>query len=453
MPFNVAIIGRPNVGKSTLFNRLIGYSKAIVMDQPGVTRDRNEAAVQVDPKIHHTKDTENLVKNFTLVDTGGIQDASFGNLEEQVVFQSRTAISEADIVLALFDGHEGVLPADKFIMDLLRKSKKPFLVVVNKIDNDKRGLLTAEFYRLGIEKLYLISAAHGIGINDLMTELVLQLNALNADVTGESLAANPSILRIAICGRPNVGKSSLINALLNNDRLLVSDIPGTTRDAIDIHFTMGGRDICLIDTAGLRRKSKIDQRLEKHSVTQSIGSIDRADVVAIVLDATEFMTDQDLRIANYAVDQRRGIYFVVNKWDLVAKSGISEKDYQNTLYRFAKTLDFSPLVFTSAVANTGISDIIETALKIDEARKHRVSTAVFNQFIQATMSQTPPPALGHQLLSIKYATQSNANPPIFTLFAKNGVTLPQSYKRFLTSQIRKQFGFVGVPLTLKMNEA
>ncbi len=453
MPLNVAIIGRPNVGKSTLFNRLIGYSKAIVMDQPGVTRDRNAAEVFLDPKIYQKEGMENNVKSFTLVDTGGIDDAKLSSIEEQVVFQSRLAIAESDIVLAIFDGFEGILPADEFVMDLLRKAKKPYLVVINKVDNDKRRLLSPEFYRLGFENLHLVSAAHGIGMDDLMAELSSQLNGLDATTLHKADAADDAILRIAIVGRPNVGKSSLINALLKSQRLLVSDIPGTTRDAIDIELTVGDRIICLIDTAGLRRKSKIDQTLEKHSVTRSIGSIDRANIVAIVLDANEFMTDQDLRIANYAVDKRRGIFFIVNKWDLIAKTSVGEINYQDTLYRFAKTLDFSPLVFTSAKDFTGISNIIDTALKIDQARKHRISTAAFNQFIQEVMAQTPPPSLGHQTMAIKYATQSNSNPPIFTFFAKNQVALPISYKRFLVGQIRKKFGFVGVPLTLKMSGA
>jgi GTP-binding protein len=439
---NVAIIGRPNVGKSTLFNRLIGYSKAIVADQPGVTRDRIYAEVVLDLTQSRQR--------FSLIDTGGIGNAVGASIAEQVAFQSKVAIHESDLILAIFDAGDGLLPDDQAVIDLLRKAQKPFLVVINKVDNEKRRLLASEFYRLGVDQLIMVSAAHGLGMDDLRHALCSQLNQIQPAIEGEPQAEEDPLLRVAIAGRPNVGKSSLINALLNDNRLLVSEIPGTTRDAIDIELTAGNRRLLLIDTAGLRRKSKIDDDLEKHTVSHSLRSIDRAHVVAIVLTATEFMTDQDLRIANYALEQKRGLFFIINKWDLLPPSAASEKEYQKTLFRFAKTLDFMPLVFTSAKTHLGIEEIVDMAFRISESRKFRVTTSVLNQFIHSIVETTPPPSSGHKMLSIKYATQTGVSPPIFTLFAKGGVHLPSSYKRYLIAQIRKKCGFAGVPVTISM---
>jgi GTP-binding protein len=427
----LAIVGRPNVGKSTLFNRLAEKKKAIVINEPGATRDRNYADGSWDDRP------------FVVIDTGGFEPASRDRLLIQMREQTTLAIEEADIILFLMDGKEGPIPSDADIVSLLRKSGKTVFYIVNKIDGQKHEPLVHEFYRLGAESLYPISAEHGLGIAELMDDVASFLPR-SQDITAD----NDERIRIAVIGRPNVGKSSLVNHILGYERTIVNPVPGTTRDAIDTPFEMNDRKYLLIDTAGIRRKSRISLRLEKYSVIEVIKSIQRCDVALMLIDAVEGVTDQDARIAGLAYERGALCVLVVNKWDLIDKDDSTMGGFVKKIKDDLKYLDFAPLIFVSA--KTGqrtakIFEIIETAYA---QYTQRIQTSVLNSRIHEIMAQKPPSRHLGKPNKLSYVTQTSVKPPTFVFFVREPKAIHFSYQRYLANQIREIFGFDQTPLRL-----
>ncbi|MFH1727444.1 MAG: ribosome biogenesis GTPase Der [Pseudomonadota bacterium] len=437
----VAIVGRPNVGKSTLFNRLVGYRKSIVDDIPGVTRDRIYGELNLD-KFADIHDSP----GFTVIDTGGLEENPDDDMENNIVDQARFAIEEADLILALFDVSQGLMPTDQHIYEILKKSGKDFFIVVNKVDNSEREIQASEFYSLGADEIFTISALHGVGIFELVQRVI---NKVDKSITHDT----DDSLKIAIVGRPNVGKSSIVNCIIGKERMVVSEMAGTTRDAIDTTITYHKQKLTLIDTAGIRRKSKINQRLERYSVIRAFKSIDRADIVCVVLDARDYLTDQDLRIAAYANDKLKGFFFVINKWDLVEKDSNTINHFRDMIHHEAKTLSFAPSLFISALENQRVFNILEYANKVYENAKLRISTGELNRFFNALFTKFPPPSMGHKPFMIKFSTQVSACPVVFKFFTKNPEKVPESYRRFMASKIRDEYGFSGVPLKLKFTSS
>ncbi|HHW44221.1 MAG TPA: ribosome biogenesis GTPase Der [Desulfotomaculum sp.] len=424
----VAIVGRPNVGKSTLFNRIVGGRVAIVEDQPGVTRDR----------LYQT--AEWAGRTFTLVDTGGLDLAEAGDIPGRVRRQVALAIDEADAVLFLVDGRTGLTPTDQEVAALLRRTRKPVLLVVNKIENFQRAGEWTEFYRLGLGEPIPVSAAQGMNTGDLLDRLVAVLPPAAED------EEEPDTLRIAVIGRPNVGKSSLVNALLGEERVIVSEIPGTTRDAIDTYFTLNGRRYLLVDTAGIRRKSRIDLPTEKYSVIRSFKAVDRCHVALVVLDAVEGVTDQDKRIAGYAHEQGKASVLVVNKWDLVEKDDRTAARFTEAIRRELAFMTYAPVVFISALTGRRLPRVMELVNLVAEQQCLRVNTADLNALIREAVMHNPPPANKNRRLKILYATQGGVKPPTFVLFVNDPELVHFSYLRYLENQLREAYGFEGTPI-------
>ena len=352
----IAIVGRPNVGKSTLFNRITGGKKAIVWDEPGVTRDRNYADVEWEESA------------FTLIDTGGFEPVSKDRIFIQMREQCQLAMEEADVILFLMDGKEGLTPSDKEITDILRKLNKPVFYIVNKIDGPKHEEKALEFYGLGVEPIYSISAEHGYGVNGLMDEAIKALPSLTEEKWDKD------ITKVAVVGRPNVGKSSLINRLLGYKRVLVDEAPGTTRDAIDTHFERDGRRYVLIDTAGIRRKSRISLKLEKYSIVEALRTIDRSDVALVLLDSREGVTDQDARIGGFIHEKGKGCILIVNKWDLVGKDSQTMVRYEEKVREDLKYLSYAPILFISALTGQRVRKILDVVDHVSEQTKKRIPT-------------------------------------------------------------------------------
>jgi GTPase len=430
----LAIVGRPNVGKSTLFNKLLGERKAIVDDSPGVTRDRNYG------------EAEWAGKRFHLVDTGGLDSDAEGNLDESVQKQSRLALAEADVVLVLLDGKEGLNPMDREAVDLLRKVDKPVFFAVNKIDSRQRGDNLYDFYSLGIDPLFSISAEHGLGIADLMDEIVQHFaEAVGSD--GEAEEEKPP-LRISVVGRPNVGKSTLINRLLGFERSVVDSMPGTTRDALDTPFKLLGEPCLLVDTAGIRRKARINDRLERFSVSHSLRSVDRGDLVVYILDGVEGVTDQDAQILSYACQRGKALLLAVNKWDVVAKNGADVESYREEVYHRLTFLDFVPVTFISASTGYGVRRMLETACSVLRAYGKKVSTSAMNQALQRIVGAHAAPLSQGKQVKFYYGTQTGTRPPTFTLFVNMPRAVPESYQRYLIHQFREHLAFEYVPIRL-----
>jgi GTP-binding protein len=423
----VAIVGRQNVGKSTLLNRLAGRRLAIVEDLPGTTRDRLKA------------DAEIYGREFTVVDTGGLEtrhDATFGS---EINRQIDLAINEADVILFVVDAGDGLLPLDTEVAALLRPVKKPVLLVVNKADNELLAQNAAEFYRLGLGDPIAVSAYHGRGINGLLDAIIAVLP--QTTTVGLKSEGAP---RLAIVGRPNVGKSALLNSLLGEERVVVSPIPGTTRDAIDTTLDFGGRHVILIDTAGIKKRGRIGTGIDRFSVDRSLKAIERSDIALLVLDATDAVTEQDLHIAGFVQQAYKGIVIVINKQDLV-------KDLnKNGLIRLVKgRLKFfshAPVVLTSAVTGEGVKGIVPQALNVFQERQKRIPTAELNSAVNQAVAQHMPPSRGGKLLKLIYATQAEVNPPTFVFFVNNAKLAHFSYQRFLENSLRRRFGFQGTPL-------
>jgi len=427
----IAIVGRPNVGKSTLFNRLARRRKAIVEDVPGVTRDRNYAEASWDDRP------------FILIDTGGFEPTAKERLPQQIREQAEVAIQEADLILFLMDGKEGLNPTDIEVATFLRKITKPIFYVVNKIDGERQEENVLDFYRLGVSNLHSISAEHGRGVGDLMEEV---LKALPPAFPQEEKAEER--IRVAIVGRPNVGKSSLLNKLIGRQRAVVDAAPGTTRDAIDTPFTKDGREYIFIDTAGIRRQSKITKRLEKYSVIKTLRSLERCDVALILLDGYEGLTDQDARIAEFAEESGRAVILVVNKWDLVEKDSSTLERYQERIRREVKTLDYVPILFISALTGQRVPKIFPAIQEVVPEHRKRISTANLNRWLRDAVESYPPPLYQNRPIKLYYISQVAIGPPTFILSTNEPKGVSEAYERYLQRRLRERYGFVGTPLRL-----
>ena len=426
----VAIVGRPNVGKSTLFNRIAGGKKAIVWDEPGVTRDRNYADVDWEARA------------FTLIDTGGFEPLSKDRLFIQMREQCQLAIEEADVILFTMDGKEGLAPSDKEIANVLRKLNKPVFYVVNKIDGPRHEERVVEFYALGVETIYSISAEHGYGVKGLMDEVIKVLPSLpdkkwDRDVT-----------KVAVVGRPNVGKSSLINRLLGYKRVLVDEAPGTTRDAIDTVLERDGRRYVVIDTAGIRRKSRISLRVEKYSIVEALRTIDRSDVALLLLDSREGVTDQDARIGGVIQEKGKGCILAVNKWDLVEKNSQTMVRYENEVRESLKYLPYAPLLFISALTGQRVSKVLDVIDRVSDQTQKRVSTSPLNKYFGKWVEEFPPPLYKGRRVKLNYITQVSTAPPTFVIYANIKEGIHFSYERYLLNRMRETFGFEGAPVRL-----
>jgi GTP-binding protein len=431
----LAIVGRPNVGKSTLFNKLIGERKAIVDDFPGVTRDRNYGEAMWGEQ------------KFRLIDTGGFDTNGRSHLDVSVQKQSRLALAEADVILFLLDGKSGLNPVDREAIDLLRKVGKPVFFAVNKIDSKRREDNLYEFYRLGLERLFAISAEHGLGFTELMDEIVRQFPGENtADEPAEEQESLP--FRIAVVGRPNVGKSTLINRLLGFERSVIDAIPGTTRDSLDTPFVLNGEPCVLVDTAGIRRKARVANRLEYFSVNRSLRSVERGDLVIHVLDALEGVTDQDAQILSYGHQHGKALLLAVNKWDLLGKAGRNVEEYRRQVYRSLRFLEFVPVVFISATSGFGIRKMLETGARVLKGYRRKVPTSAFNQTLQRVVKAHAAPLSHGRPVKFYYGTQTGTAPPTFTLFVNAPAAVPESYERYLVHQLRENLGLEFAPIRL-----
>jgi GTP-binding protein len=426
----VAIVGRPNVGKSTFFNRIARGKKAIVADEPGVTRDRNYADVDWEGKI------------FTLIDTGGFEPVSKDRIFIQMREQCQLAMDEADVILFVMDGKEGLTPSDREIADILRRQNKIVFHIVNKIDGPKHEEKVYEFYGLGVEGLYSISAEHRYGVDGLMEDVMKTLPSL-ADEKWDRDAA-----KVAVIGRPNVGKSSLINRLLGYKRVMVDEAPGTTRDAIDTFFERDGKKYILIDTAGIRRKSRISLRLEKFSIVEALRTIDQSDVALLLLDSKEGVTDQDAHIGGFIHEKGKGCILLVNKWDLVVKDSQTMVEYQKRVYGDLKYLSYAPILFISALKGQRVPKVLEMVDEVVEQTRKRISTSPLNKYFGEWVEHLPPPLYRNRNIKLNYITQVSTGPPTFVISTNYPEGIHFSYERYLINQMRERFGFEGVPIRL-----
>ena len=430
----VAIVGRPNVGKSTLFNRILGQRKAIVEDFPGVTRDRNYAEV--------TK----YDAPFILMDTGGFEPASEERLLVQMREQSQLAVEEADVILFVLDGREGLTPSDEEVAAMLRRVDKPVLFVVNKVDGPKQEETLAEFYALGLDELHPVSAEHGVGVGDLVDAVLAHLPPARA------AEAETDEVRLAVIGRPNVGKSSLVNRLLGYERVVANPMAGTTRDSVDTPFTYNQKRYVLIDTAGIRRKGKVSQKLEKFSVIQALKAMDRSHVVLVVIDAEEGVTDQDLTVAGYAYEKGRAVILVVNKWDTIEKDNKTLKQYTEKLRMSFKFLPFAPILFVSALTGQRVAKIMGEVEAVAAEFNRQVPTAALNRILEEAVRSHAPPVVQGTRLKFFYMTQTQVRPPTFVIFVNKSEGIHFSYERYLQNKIREAFGFEGVPIRLNFKD-
>ncbi len=426
----VAIVGRPNVGKSTLFNRISGGRKAIVWDEPGVTRDRNYSDVEWGEHA------------FTLIDTGGFEPVSKDPIFAQMREQCELAIDEADVILFIMDGKEGLAPSDREIADILRKLNKPVFFIVNKIDGPKHEERAFDFYGLGVEPIYSISAEHGYGLNDLMEAVTKTLPRMAEEKSDEEET------KVAVIGRPNVGKSSLINRLLGYKRVLVDEVPGTTRDAIDTHFKKDGRRYVLIDTAGIRRKSRISLRLEKYSIVEALRTIDRSDVALLLLDSKEGVTDQDARIGGFIHEKGKGCILIVNKWDLVDKDSQTMVHYEEEMRENLKYLSYAPILFISALTGQRVRKVLDVVDQVSEQTRKRIPTAQLNKYFGRWVEEFPPPLHRNRIVKMNYITQVSVSPPTFVIYTNIQGDVHFSYERYLMNKMREAFGFEGVSIRL-----
>lgn len=442
----VALVGRPNVGKSTLFNRLVGRRTAIVEDLPGTTRDR----------IYGDSDWNGV--GFIVIDTGGLEAPSelgaraqspgealatdSALFVEEVQDQARLAMEEADAIIFVVDGKEGLSAADMDIAEVLRMAKKPVFLAVNKAESQERQLNAVEFWNLGLSEPMPISAYHGDGTGDLLDEVVKVLPDYPAEDEEDDAVA------IAIVGRPNVGKSSLLNAFVGESRSIVSNVPGTTRDPIDTRIVYDKQPVVLIDTAGIRRRGRVERGIEKYSVLRSMRSIDRADVALLLIDAADGVTDQDAHIAGYVLDRMKGVVVVVNKWDVVEKDTYTMHEFTKQIRADLKFLDYVPVIYISALTKQRISTVLPTAMQVAAERKHRLSTSELNNLIRTAYENVPPPSKNGRPLRIYFATQAETEPPTFVLFVNDPDLVHFSYERYLENRIREHHPFVGTPIRL-----
>lgn len=423
----IAVVGRPNVGKSTLFNRIIGERKAIVEDSPGVTRDRLYAAADW------------LNYEFNVIDTGGIEikDEPF---QEQIKMQAEIAILEADVIIMITNGREGVTEDDLFVARILQKSKKPVVLAVNKIDNFEMRNDIYEFYQLGIGDPFPVSGSHGLGLGDVLDAAVEHFKNLETEEE-----ENDSV-RVSLIGRPNVGKSSLVNAILGEERVIVSDIAGTTRDAIDTDYFYNDEHYTLVDTAGMRKRGKVYEATEKYSVLRATRAIERSDVVLIVINGEEGIIEQDKRIAGLAHEAGRAVVIVVNKWDAVEKDDKTMKKFEDKVRQEFQFLDYAPITFVSALKKTRMTTLFPLISLVNESHKKRVQSSTLNEVLVDSVSMNPTPTDNGRRLSIYYGTQVSVAPPTFVLFVNDVELMHFSYRRYLQNQLRKAFDFTGTPI-------
>lgn len=428
----VAIVGRPNVGKSTLFNIFANSRISIVEDNPGVTRDRLYA------------DTEWLDNEFMMVDTGGIEIMNTDKIAVSIRQQAQIAIAEADVILFVCDARAGITHEDAEVAKMLRQSKKPIVLAINKADSPKQEMEIFEFYNLGIGEPIPVSAANHLGLGDLLDAVVEKFPETSA--YGED--GNEDEIKVALIGRPNVGKSSIFNTLVGEERSIVSDVAGTTRDAIDTPVIREGQKFLFIDTAGMRRKARIDEPIEKYSIIRSLRAVDRSDVVLMVIDAIDGVTEQDKKIAGYAHEAGKGIVLVVNKWDLYDKDNTSTLRYTENLRRELVFMQYAPVVFVSAMTKQRIHRLPEVIHYVAEQNAMRISTSVLNQVVEDAIAINPPPTEKGQRLKILYATQVKIKPPTFVIFVNEPEIMHFSYQRYLENKLREAFGFEGTPLQM-----
>ncbi|MDH6363167.1 GTP-binding protein [Enterococcus sp. PF1-24] len=425
----LAIVGRPNVGKSTIFNRIAGERISIVEDTPGVTRDRIYAK------------GEWLGREFSLIDTGGL-DLGDEPFMEQIKYQAEIAIDEADVILFVTSGREGITDADEMVAKMLYRSNKPVILVINKVDNPEMRNEIYEFYSLGLGEPFPVSGSHGLGLGDVLDEAVKHFS-------DEIEAEEEDIIKFSLIGRPNVGKSSLINAILGEDRVIVSEIEGTTRDAIDTNFVdEEGQKYLMIDTAGMRKRGKVYENTEKYSVMRAMRAIDRSDVVLMVLNAEEGIREQDKRVAGYAHEAGRGMVIVVNKWDLVKKETNTLRDFETEIRDEFSYLDYAPIIFVSAVTKQRLNKLPALISEVSYNQNLRVPSAVLNDIIMDAVAINPTPTDKGKRLKIFYATQVAVKPPTFVIFVNEEELMHFSYARFLENQIRKAFAFEGTPIKI-----
>ena len=424
----VCLVGKPNVGKSSIFNRLIKENKSIIMDTPGVTRDRIYGKVEYNNKRFH------------LIDTGGI---SFGDddFQKDILAQATLAIDEADLVLFVVDGIEDIDASDRKVAEILHRTSKPVIVVVNKLDNDKRKDNLYNFYELGFSELIAVSASHNMGINEL-------LNTITKDLPEEDIIDDDTI-KFSIIGRPNVGKSSLINAILNEDRAIVSDIAGTTRDAIDTKFKYNHEDITVIDTAGMRKKGKIYESVEKYSLIRSLKAIDRSDVCVLVIDASTGIIEHDKHIASYALDAGKGIVICVNKWDTINNPDSDIRNWKEEIKNEFQFIPYAHVVFLSAKTKKRVSTLMPEVINAYNNNRKEVKTSLLNNIIMEAVSLHEPPSYKGKRLKIYFVSQTGNCPPKFTFSVNNKGLVHFSYERYLENQIRNNIDFDGTPIILQ----
>jgi GTPase len=430
----IAIVGRPNVGKSTLFNRISKSSRALVDDLPGVTRDRNYTSCVWDEK------------SFTLIDTGGFisrNDSFFDQHTREQIFH---ALQEADVLLFVADGKLGLHPEDTVLFDILRRTSKPVFFAANKIDGVEQKRHMEEFYALGVEKLYPISSAHGFGISDLLSDIVKLVPESAAPEEGED--DEPGEIRVSILGRPNVGKSTLVNQILGAPRVIVSPVPGTTRDAVDTAFERGGRKYLLIDTAGIRKKGKTTEKLEKISIIKALQSIDKSHVCIILIDASEGVADQDQHIAGYIQERYRACIVGVNKWDVLESDPKAQKAFiEDIKYRF-RFMPFAPILPLSALSGKGVRKVMPMVREVYEQYNRRITTGVLNRALQEAVHTHEPAVVRGRRLKFFYGTQAGVRPPMFVLFCNYPDSIHFSYERFLLNQFREKFALDKAPIRL-----
>lgn len=424
----VAIVGRPNVGKSTLFNRLTGEKSAIVESSPGVTRDR----------IYGRTDWNG--KYFRIIDTGGFIPGTEDTMERAIREQAFMAMDEADCIIFVCDGRDGVTPFDIDIAKILRSSKKPVILVVNKCDDHSHDANSYEFHKLGLGEPYAISALSGRSSGDF-------LDAVADAIEGEEEDSEDPRLKIAIVGRPNVGKSSITNALTGVDRSIVTEIAGTTRDAIDSVLKYYNEEIVLIDTAGLRRRANVKENIELYSILRTSRAIERCDVAIVTIDATLGLEDQDKKIINQVAAERKGIIIAVNKWDLMEKDSKTADKFTKNIRELMRTFTYIPVVYTSALTKQRLFKLLDVAKEIKERRSTRISTGKLNDILLTELDKTPPPSIKGKDLRINYITQVRVNPPIFAFFCNQPTLIPDAYKRFIENKLREKFDLVGTPVS------
>jgi GTP-binding protein len=426
----IVIVGRPNVGKSTLFNRLSRTRGALVDDKPGITRDRLYASIR-------WGDTPLII-----VDTGGYDDAVTESIQKDVKNQILRAIEEADRIIFMVDGRQGLLPGDQEVADILRRYRKKVYLAVNKIDGPEHDQLILDFYGMGIEKAYPISAAHGYGLKAFMNEIVEDMPRHTPDKEDRNL------VRVAVLGRPNVGKSSLVNRILGYDRVLVSDTPGTTRDSVDTPFRWKSRQYLLIDTAGLRRKARVKEKIEKFSMIKALKSLDRCHIALILIDAEREVAEQDARICGYALERGRGVVLTVNKWDLIKNDPDKKKRLNNRLERQLKFISFAPRINLSALTGERVKKLFKIINLLYRQYTLRIGTGEVNRGLKEIIQRHPPPHAGRGSLKFLYATQTDTGPPSFVIFVNRPEIVHFSYERYLMNQIRERFGLNQTPIKL-----